>query len=171
MGICIDSIEYICELHLRLKVLCAWLMTLVTDGIDGKQARRTGTSGPLGELFDHGLDSWATLFMPIGIYSVFGRGPYSIAPDRCFLIFLGVMIMFVVSHWEKYNTGVLFLPWGYDISQLVSNKQQYAYMVSLLWRGLICIVCHFCGLVVISDGLYDTYMQVIACAAYVCQGY
>ena len=24
------------------------------DGIDGKQARRTGTSTPLGELFDHG---------------------------------------------------------------------------------------------------------------------
>lgn len=23
------------------------------DAIDGKQARRTGTSGPLGELFDH----------------------------------------------------------------------------------------------------------------------
>ena len=38
----------------------------VSDGIDGKQARRTGTSSPLGELFDHGLDSWATLFMPIG---------------------------------------------------------------------------------------------------------
>lgn len=26
-----------------------------TDGIDGKQARRIGLSGPLGELFDHGL--------------------------------------------------------------------------------------------------------------------
>ena len=36
------------------------------DGIDGKQARRTGCTGPLGELFDHGLDSWATYFMPIG---------------------------------------------------------------------------------------------------------
>lgn len=23
------------------------------------------------------------------------------------------------SHWEKYNTGVLFLPWGYDLSQVV----------------------------------------------------
>jgi ethanolaminephosphotransferase len=27
------------------------------DAIDGKQARRTGTSGPLGELFDHGCDA------------------------------------------------------------------------------------------------------------------
>jgi ethanolaminephosphotransferase len=27
------------------------------DGIDGKQARRTGSSNPLGELFDHGFDA------------------------------------------------------------------------------------------------------------------
>ncbi|ELU13280.1 hypothetical protein CAPTEDRAFT_184397 [Capitella teleta] len=93
-----------------------WAHTL--DGIDGKQARRTGMSGPLGELFDHGLDSWATLFMPIGMYSVFGRGSFSIPPERCFPIILGVMFTFSISHWEKYNTGVLFLPWGYDISQL-----------------------------------------------------
>ena len=30
------------------------------DAIDGKQARRTGTSGPLGQLFDHGCDAIAT---------------------------------------------------------------------------------------------------------------
>jgi phosphatidylglycerophosphate synthase len=30
------------------------------DAIDGKQARRTGTSSPLGELFDHGCDSVST---------------------------------------------------------------------------------------------------------------
>lgn len=88
------------------------------DGTDGKQARRTNTSSPLGELFDHGIDSWATLFMPIGIYSVFGRGDYSLGPDRIFIVLFGVMFMFMISHWEKYNTGVLFLPWGYDVSQL-----------------------------------------------------
>lgn len=30
------------------------------DAIDGKQARRTGTSGPLGQLFDHGCDAMTT---------------------------------------------------------------------------------------------------------------
>jgi hypothetical protein len=25
------------------------------DAIDGKQARRTGMAGPLGEMFDHGI--------------------------------------------------------------------------------------------------------------------
>lgn len=44
------------------------------DGIDGKQARRTGTSTPLGELFDHGLDSYSSLFIMIYLFSLFGRG-------------------------------------------------------------------------------------------------
>jgi phosphatidylglycerophosphate synthase len=30
------------------------------DAIDGKQARRTGSSNALGELFDHGCDSMST---------------------------------------------------------------------------------------------------------------
>lgn len=53
-----------------------------SDGIDGKHARRTGLCGPMGELFDHGLDSWATLFMPLCVYSVFGRLDYSANPWR-----------------------------------------------------------------------------------------
>lgn len=27
-----------------------------------------------------------------------------------------VFFNFYISHWEKYNTGVLYLPWGYDFS-------------------------------------------------------
>lgn len=47
------------------------------DGIDGKQARRLGMSGPLGELFDHGLDSWTSFFIPVTLFSVFGKVPCS----------------------------------------------------------------------------------------------
>jgi phosphatidylglycerophosphate synthase len=35
---------------------CAWIYSTF-DNVDGKQARRTGTSSPLGELFDHGCDA------------------------------------------------------------------------------------------------------------------
>lgn len=35
------------------------------DAIDGKQARRTGTSNPLGELLDHGCDSISTVFVAL----------------------------------------------------------------------------------------------------------
>jgi ethanolaminephosphotransferase len=36
----------------------ACFMTYITlDNVDGKQARRTGTSSPLGQIFDHGMDA------------------------------------------------------------------------------------------------------------------
>lgn len=102
-----------------------WLMCAINnflshtlDGIDGKQARRTGTSSPLGELFDHGLDSWASFFIPVAMYSIFGRGEHGVDVFRVYLVLIGVNFCFIASHWEKYNTGILFLPWGYDISQV-----------------------------------------------------
>ncbi|XP_067620261.1 ethanolaminephosphotransferase 1 isoform X1 [Eurosta solidaginis] len=87
------------------------------DGIDGKQARRIGLAGPLGELFDHGLDSYTAVLIPTCLYSIFGRSPvYSVAPIRMYYVCWVVFFNFYVSHWEKYNTGVLYLPWGYDLS-------------------------------------------------------
>ena len=44
-------------------------MAHTLDGIDGKQARRTGSSSPLGEMFDHGLDSWSTSLFLINFIS------------------------------------------------------------------------------------------------------
>uniref|UniRef100_A0A914X1B3 Ethanolaminephosphotransferase 1 n=1 Tax=Plectus sambesii TaxID=2011161 RepID=A0A914X1B3_9BILA len=87
------------------------------DGTDGKQARRTGASGPTGELFDHGLDSWATVPFTITLFSIFGRSDFSISALRLLCILISVQLVFIVTHWEKYNTGVLFLSWGYDASQ------------------------------------------------------
>ncbi|XP_055545821.1 ethanolaminephosphotransferase 1 isoform X2 [Wyeomyia smithii] len=82
------------------------------DGIDGKQARRTGTSGPLGELFDHGLDSYSTLLIPVYVFSLFGL--IDLPPIRMHFVMLNAYLNFYLSHAEKYVTGVMFLPWGYD---------------------------------------------------------
>nr|CAB3265959.1 ethanolaminephosphotransferase 1 [Phallusia mammillata] len=84
------------------------------DGIDGKQARRTGSSSPLGELFDHGLDSWCVSFFVLNVYSVFGG---SVDVGVYLYVLYVTLFAFLLSHWEKYNTGILFLPWGYDLSQ------------------------------------------------------
>ncbi|GAA5939760.1 uncharacterized protein JCM15063_005278 [Sporobolomyces koalae] len=75
------------------------------DNIDGKQARRTGTSSPLGELFDHGLD---TLNCPIGglIQAAamgLGQGKYAVL---CLLVPCWSMF---VSTWEEFHTGTLYL--------------------------------------------------------------
>ncbi|CEF64044.2 Ethanolaminephosphotransferase 1 [Strongyloides ratti] len=99
-----------------LAAVCTFLGHLL-DGTDGKQARRTGASGPTGELFDHGLDSYATIPFTITIFSIFGQGIYSTTPQRLLGILISVQLVFIVTHWEKYNTGVLFLSWGYDLSQ------------------------------------------------------
>lgn len=100
-------------------MLCAvgTLLAHILDGTDGKQARRTGASGPTGELFDHGFDSWSTVPFTITIFSTFGRGEFSVTPLTLLAILISVQLVFIVSHWEKYNTGVLFLSWGYDASQ------------------------------------------------------
>lgn len=46
------------------------------DAIDGKQARRTGTSSPLGELFDHGCDSISTVFVALSACIAVQLGHY-----------------------------------------------------------------------------------------------
>ena len=44
------------------------------DAIDGKQARRTGSSNALGELFDHGCDSMSTIFVTLAGACAMGMG-------------------------------------------------------------------------------------------------
>lgn len=60
------------------------------------------------------------MLITVCMYSVFGRTDHSVSPLRMYFILWNVFINFYLSHWEKYNTGVLFLPWGYDASMLVS---------------------------------------------------
>lgn len=62
------------------------------------------------------LDSYSASLIPVCLYSVFGRGErFSIEPLRFFYVLLTILLNFYVSHWEKYNTGVLFLPWAYVV--------------------------------------------------------
>ncbi|GAA5982938.1 hypothetical protein JCM5350_001562 [Sporobolomyces pararoseus] len=75
------------------------------DAIDGKQARRTGTSGPLGELFDHGCDAINTTLGAILAASALNLGlswwtVASLVATNC---------NFYLSTWEEWHTGTLFL--------------------------------------------------------------
>lgn len=146
-----------------LAVAVLLFLSHTLDGIDGKQARRTGSSTPLGELFDHGLDSWATVFITSGIYSVFGRDEdgFSINVFHMFCLHWNVYICFLMSHWEKYNTGVMYLPWGYDISMVGSflvylvtaaaGQQLWSRMlVASISPGQVLEVCTYLGNVVLA---------------------
>lgn len=81
-----------------------WLYSTL-DNVDGKQARRTGTSSPLGELFDHGCDALNCTFVVLLQAAALGLGHSS---DTA-LIFLVTVIGFYLSTVEEYYTGVLNL--------------------------------------------------------------
>lgn len=45
------------------------------DNLDGRQAKRAGTSGPLGEFVDHWFDSFNVFFFPLGAIAAFPAIP------------------------------------------------------------------------------------------------
>ncbi len=48
------------------------------DNLDGRQARRLGISGPLGEFVDHWFDSFNVFFFPLGAFAAFPGVPASL---------------------------------------------------------------------------------------------
>ncbi|KAI1802906.1 CDP-alcohol phosphatidyltransferase [Daldinia bambusicola] len=75
------------------------------DNIDGKQARRTGTSSGLGELFDHGIDS---LNCTLGSLLETGAMALGNSKSGVFTALCPCLAMFF-STWETYHTHTLYL--------------------------------------------------------------
>jgi ethanolaminephosphotransferase len=81
-----------------------WLYSTF-DNVDGKQARRTGTSSPLGELFDHGCDALNCSFAAVLQATTLGLGHSHMS-----VILYGIAaIGFYLSTAEEYHTHVLYL--------------------------------------------------------------
>jgi len=74
------------------------------DAIDGKQARRTGSSSPMGELFDHGCDSVSTCLVTMSIMCAISLGSFK---NYLFFVFINNSLIFYVAHWQTYCTGKL----------------------------------------------------------------
>jgi len=73
-----------------------------------------------GELFDHGCDSWGAILLPLSLISAVGRGSeWGGSTHDAFVPCLSTLAGFYYCHWEKYITGCLYLPWIYDVMQLV----------------------------------------------------
>eukprot|EP01133_Synstelium_polycarpum_P014486 gene14486-17090_t len=77
---------------------------MMMDNIDGKQARRTKTSSPLGELFDHGCDSFTVGLATLVVGLSVGMSLWQIL-----LTFVLSMVPFYLAHWEEYFTHHLVL--------------------------------------------------------------
>jgi ethanolaminephosphotransferase len=87
----------------------AMLLYQTLDNMDGKQARRTKSSSPLGLLFDHGCDAINSIFGSsnwiIGMALLVERDQWQI-----WALVFGPFAMFFVATWEQYYTGQLMMP-------------------------------------------------------------
>ncbi|RLN88002.1 hypothetical protein BBJ28_00003875 [Nothophytophthora sp. Chile5] len=78
----------------------------ILDVADGKQARKTGNSSPLGLLFDHGCDALNVVISACTFASTIMLGP----TYWSLLLFLAPAMVFFMATWEEYYTGTLALP-------------------------------------------------------------
>ncbi|CAI5714299.1 unnamed protein product [Hyaloperonospora brassicae] len=82
------------------------LLYQILDVADGKQARKTGNSSPLGLLFDHGCDALNVVISACTFASTIRLG----ATYWSLLLFLAPAMVFFMATWEEYYTGTLALP-------------------------------------------------------------
>jgi len=73
------------------------------DGMDGKQARRTNSSSPLGHCFDHGCDCLFASLSGIYMCTVFQTG----STWWSFVVHTIHTLTFFVSNWEESQTHVM----------------------------------------------------------------
>jgi len=75
------------------------------DAVDGKQARRTNSSSPLGELFDHGCDALTVTFESLTFASTLMTGKVG-----TFIFWMIAATNFYLATWESFFTDTLILP-------------------------------------------------------------
>ncbi|KAI9752963.1 MAG: hypothetical protein M4579_005395 [Chaenotheca gracillima] len=75
------------------------------DAVDGSQARRTHQSGPLGELFDHGVDACNTTLEVLLFAAAMNLGQ----GWRTIMTLFGSLLTFYVQTWDEYHTKTLTL--------------------------------------------------------------
>lgn len=73
------------------------------DNLDGKQARRTGSSSPLGMLFDHGLDTITAYSLTLSVAAMLG------AHERFEITLLFVLIssgFYIATLWQYFTKAI-----------------------------------------------------------------
>jgi len=84
----------------------------ILDEMDGKQARKTGNSSPLGLLFDHGCDAFTTGLMALLLAKCLQLG-------NTFFLFPSLtapQMIFFFTTLEEYYTGALYLSLGNGVT-------------------------------------------------------
>jgi phosphatidylglycerophosphate synthase len=137
---------------LHLVTACSVFLYQTLDNMDGKQARKTGSSSALGMFFDHGCDAMNAGITVISFSSVLATG----WGGKQFFTYFSCFILFYFQTWEEYYVGSMVLPpfngptegltmayivglmsffFGSEIFQTVSRSRFYL-LFSLFWTLL-----------------------------------
>ncbi|XP_063840307.1 cholinephosphotransferase 1-like isoform X1 [Scylla paramamosain] len=138
------------------------------DAIDGKQARRTGTSSPLGELFDHGCDSLSTVFVSLGVCCSVRLGTL---PYWMFFQCMMAVTLFYCAHWQTYVSGTLrfgmvdvteaqFGVMAIHLISVIFGSEFWSLKVPVLWLPLKCVPTLF-GVVAAFVALYNNFKIIL----------
>lgn len=119
----------------REPISLATIVTVVTlvflyqtlDALDGKQARRTKNSTPLGQLFDHGCDA-----VSMCCFAMLGGVVVRQGVNNPFFLtfFFSSLIAFYLAQWEEYWTGVI------DLGEIGVTEGQILGMLLYVWAGV-----------------------------------
>ncbi len=100
-----------------------------TDAIDGKQARKLKLSSPLGQLFDHGSDTFYLVILIYDFFVILGVG------NDQFIVILGLLTIIsneIVGEIAEYHTSVFF----YSNGSLGITECQFIFMLLFLILGI-----------------------------------
>lgn len=75
------------------------------DNLDGRQARRTGSSSPLGQFFDHGCDAITGVFEMMKVVMSFEMGNTM----GSYIFIMLMAIGFFLTSWEEYIRHAFYL--------------------------------------------------------------
>jgi phosphatidylglycerophosphate synthase len=116
------------------------------DNLDGRQARRTGSSSALGQFFDHGCDALTGVFELVKSAATAGLG----ASRKTFWFVFLTGIGFFLTSFEEYVTGTLYLG-------VINGPDEGLFALAII-HIMICIAGDLRG------PLTGTAMQVVFCA-------
>uniref|UniRef100_A0A5K3FPQ8 Choline/ethanolaminephosphotransferase 1-like n=1 Tax=Mesocestoides corti TaxID=53468 RepID=A0A5K3FPQ8_MESCO len=111
---------------LAFGALCVFIYQTL-DALDGKHARQTNSVSPLGELFDHGCDAVASVFVPLSLCVAVGIGTHPVVVFCQFFVFIA---LFYLAHWQCYITGHL------EFGLIDVTEGQVGVMFVLLWTSI-----------------------------------
>lgn len=94
------------------------LIYYILDCLDGKQARRTGNSTPLGMIMDHGCDIFTTIITAFTLTKLLILGNDNF---YSYLVFCTLLSGFYILTFEEFKVGELHFPWfsGADEGNLI----------------------------------------------------